>query len=467
MTEPAQQSERGSNDPAFARGLQSALQGALTQPMPQPEPPPTAPAPPLGPKVERRTGLRLWDRPVTRRFLKTAIGLAIAVAAGWAPLQLMLQPSSVEAVINARLVVLRAPIEGSIEGKAMPSAGSAVAAGQILFTVRNERAERGALDTLREDIGRLQDERPAVVARLAAARAEIEAVAAQLGQFQRGRTAWLEAELATLDRDIAIAALRRDEAAAKLSRSLALAQSNTISGVALDETQRAARIADETLAAAKLRREQAAIELKAMAAGSYLGDSYNDRPQSAQKLEAARTLAGDLESELRTRNARFARLTQELAAVARRFELEAAAPIAAPVAGRVWELLAFPGEQVVRGQDVARLLDCSGAVVTAAVSEEVYNTLHTGMPARFMVRGGDVELEGLIVNLTGMAGASSNYAIAPSALIKEPYRVTVAVPGVTGESVCDIGRTGRVLFGAAEDQPLLVRLMRYLTGRLA
>jgi len=237
--------------------------------------------------------------------------------------------------------------------------------------------------------------------------------------------------------------------------------------VALDEAQRAAHIADETLAAAKLRREQAAIELRAMAAGSYLGDSYNDRPQSAQKLEAAKTLAGDLESELRTRDARLARLTQELPAVARRFELEAAAPIAAPVEARIWELLAFPGEQVARGQDLARLLDCSGAVVTAAVSEEVYNTLHTGMPARFVARGSHVELEGLIVNLTGMAGASSNYAIAPSALIKEPYRVTVAVPGVTGESVCDIGRTGRVLFGAAEDQPLLVRLMRYLIGRPA
>lgn len=464
MTEPAPQPESGSNDPAFARGLQSALQGALAQPMPQPEPPPAAPAPPLGPNIERRTGLRLWGRPVTRRLLKTAIGLAIAVVAGWAPLQLMLQSSSVEAVINARLVALRAPIEGSVEAEAMPSAGSAVAAGQILFAIRNERAERGALDTLREEIGRLQDERPAAAARLAAARAEIEAVAAQLGQFQRGRTAWLEAELATLDRDIAIAALRRDEAAAKLTRGLALAHGNAISDVALDETRRAARIADETLAAAKLRREQAAIELRAMAAGSYLGDSYNDRPQSAQKLEAVETLAADLEAELHTRDLRLARLTKELAAVTRRFELEAVAAIKAPVEARIWELLAFPGEQVMRGQDLVRLLDCSGAVVTAAVSEDVYNTLHSGMPARFTARGGGGELEGVIVNLTGLAGASSNYAIEPSALTKEPYRVTVAVPGVAGGAGCDIGRTGRVLFGAVEDQPLLVRLLRFLTG---
>jgi hypothetical protein len=45
-----------------------------------------------------------------------------------------------------------------------------------------------------------------------------------------------------------------------------------------------------------------------------------------------------------------------------------------------------------------------------------------------------------------MAGASSNYAIDPSALVQQPYRVTVAVPALAGSGDCAIGRTGRVLF---------------------
>ncbi|MGQ0486383.1 MAG: HlyD family efflux transporter periplasmic adaptor subunit [Hyphomicrobiales bacterium] len=454
-------------DQAFARALQNALQGAIAQPSPkfEPEPPPAPPAAaPIRPQVERRSGGRMWGRPGVRRAVKTAIGLAIVVAAGWAPVQLMMQAASVEAVINARLVVLRAPIEGRIEGKALPAAGSAVAPGQTLFAIHNERAERGALDTLRDEIGKLEDERPALTARLAAARAETETLTAQLDAFRRGRIAWLETELAALGRDTGIAAARKEEAMAKLTRSIVLARTDTISRVALDDATRGARIAHETLAATRLRREQAAIELQAMADGSYLGDSYNDRPQSAQKLEAAKSLAGDLEAELRARDARKARLTEELAAVSRRFKLAAEAAITAPVAAHIWELLAVPGEQVVRGQDLVRLLDCSAAVVTAAVSEKVYNKLYNGMPARFVARGGDTELEGAIVNLTGIAGASSNYAIEPSALIKEPYRVTVAVPGLADELSCDIGRTGLVLFGAAVDQPPLVRLMRFLTG---
>jgi multidrug resistance efflux pump len=374
----------------------------------------------------------------------------------------MLQSSSVEAVINARLVALRAPIEGSIEAKAMPSAGSAVAAYQILSPSGNERAERGASTRCarRSADCRTERRRRRPTRRR---RAAIEAVAAQLGNSSAAAPpGWKRNSPPSTSTSPSrrCAATRRQ----KLTRGLALAHGNAISDVALGDTQRAARIADETLAAAKLRREQAAIELRAMAAGSYLGDSYNDRPQSAQKLEAVETLAADLEAELHTRDLRLARLTKELAAVTQRFELEAAVAIAAPVEARIWELLAFPGEQVMRGQDLVRLLDCSGAVVTAAVSEDVYNTLHSGMPARFTARGGGGELEGVIVNLTGLAGASSNYAIEPSALTKEPYRVTVAVPGVAGGAGCDIGRTGRVLFGAVEDQPLLVRLLRFLTG---
>ena len=51
-----------------------------------------------------------------------------------------------------------------------------------------------------------------------------------------------------------------------------------------------------------------------------------------------------------------------------------------------------------------------------------------------------------IIGLTGVAAAPANLAIQPSALAKEPYRVTVALPGFATAGQCDIGRTGRVTF---------------------
>ena len=51
-----------------------------------------------------------------------------------------------------------------------------------------------------------------------------------------------------------------------------------------------------------------------------------------------------------------------------------------------------------------------------------------------------------IIGLTGVATAPANLAIQPAALGKEPYRVTVALPGLAKAGQCDIGRTGRVTF---------------------
>ena len=50
-----------------------------------------------------------------RRFLKIALGVGLVVAFGWAPLRAMLATTSVEAIVNARIETIRAPIEGIVQ----------------------------------------------------------------------------------------------------------------------------------------------------------------------------------------------------------------------------------------------------------------------------------------------------------------------------------------------------------------
>ena len=98
------------------------------------------------------------------------------------------------------------------------------------------------------------------------------------------------------------------------------------------------------------------------------------------------------------------------------------------------------------------MLDCNSAVVTAAVSESVYNRLRVGQTAKFRLRDGSKDLDGRIVHLTGVAAAPANFAIAPSALTREAYRVTVNVPDLAKSATCDLGRTGRVLFSSTQGE---------------
>jgi multidrug resistance efflux pump len=383
-----------------------------------------------------------------RKLLKTAVAIAVALLVGWGPVHRLMQTTSVEAIVNARLVTLRAPIDGEVSARpGALSVGAAVAPGMALMQLNNRRADRARLDDLRRGIARLEDERAVIEARLEAARRlHIEFVAQTL-QFQDGRVRQLEARAAEIRSELAASRARRAETEAVLQRTATLEVRGAQTRAALDRAQRENEVAVQTIAAGEQRLEALGVELQAARNGFFLGDSYNDRPRSAQRADELQQQVVELSAELRQRDIRTRRLNAELDEEAARFNDLAQASIAAPAAGSVWEVLTAPGEEVRRGQELARLLDCSSAVVTATVAESVYNRLRVGQPAQFRFRDGGAELEGRIVHLTGMAAAPANFAIAPSALVREAYRVTVAIPALSASPTCDLGRTGRVVFG--------------------
>ena len=109
---------------------------------------------------------------------------------------------------------------------------------------------------------------------------------------------------------------------------------------------------------------------------------------------------GELQAELRVRNERLTHLRTELAAETERYADQSTVELTAPVSGSVWELLAAPGEEVRRGQDLMRLLDCSSEVVTAAVNERVYEKLRVGDPTRFHLLGNGTDYSGQVIPWT-------------------------------------------------------------------
>jgi multidrug resistance efflux pump len=406
-----------------------------------------------------RAGLSEWLRAAYanatfRRMLKTALGLALVIIVGWGPAQRLMQTTSVEAIVNARLVTLRTPIEGQVNpAQGRPAIGSVVAAGTPLLRIVNPRADRTRLDELRRTIERLEHERPVVVAKLESARALHAEFVAQTRLFRNGRVRQLEARLAEIGSEIAVAVARREEAADVLQRTETLAAKGWQTRASLDRVRRERDIADQLIVAAEQKTKTVEVELEAARAGTFVGDSYNDRPRSSQRADELQQQVAELSAELRQSDARTTLLKAELVEEQARFADLAEATVSAPSYGSVWEVLTAPGEQVNRGQELLRMLDCSTAVVTATVSESVYNRLQVGAPARFRFRDGGKELDGFIVHLTGVAEAPANLAIAPRSLIKEAYRVTVAIPALTGSPTCHLGRTGRVVFGETRDAP--------------
>jgi len=399
----------------------------------QPVPPPPA-----------RTGS---VSPMARRLLKTALGLGIVAVVGYAPLQRLLQTSSVEAVVNARMITLRAPIDGEVEAGPHPlDFGTSLAHGEVLFRIVNRRADRSRLDDLSRQIGLLQDERPAVAVRLADARALLKDLKEQTHLFAQSRILQLEARQGELTADVDAARAKNEAAQIALDRYTRLAGNGVMSMSQLTQAQRDGSVAEKLEAAARKRLEALGVELAAAQRGVFVGDSYNDRPRSSQRADELEQLVSNLTQTLAETDQRITRLTGELAHEKARYDDLAAADMVAPTRGSVWEMLIAPQEQVHRGQDLVRVLDCGGAVVTAVVSEAVYNRLQVGSAARFRPRDGGESLPGTVVRLTGASASPANLAIQPSVLPREGYHVTVAVPKLAEGQDCLVGRTGRVIF---------------------
>jgi multidrug resistance efflux pump len=407
---------------------------------------------------------------LVRRISKTMLSLGIVAAVGFVPLQGLLQSSGVEAVINARVTTLRAPTDGEVQPGPNPLAfGTPVTRGDVLLRIINRRADRSRVDDLTRQIEQLKDERPSIAARLANARTLLNDLTEQTRLFGEARILQLEARQGELEADVAAARARTEEAKTTLERFTTLASKGWLPRAQLNRATRDGLVAEKLEAAAQKRLEAVGIELAAAQRGVFVGAGNNDRPRYMQRVDQLEQQVSSLAEALAERDQRIIRLNDKLAEEKARLNVPHAADVAALANGSIWEILTAPEEQVHRGQDLLRMLDCSEPIVTAVVGEAVSSRIQVGSPVRFRPRDGREELPGTVIRLSAASLLPANLAIPSFALTPGSYHVTVAVPKL-GQG-CLIGRTGRVFFDNVplEDQALSLPgdgiAMSEMTGR--
>jgi multidrug resistance efflux pump len=399
-------------------------------------------APAAKPSPERRAMIRR----IASRAVKSVLGLAVVVVAGVGPVHRLLELSSVEAVVNARLVTLRAPIEGRIaDADLVPTIGASVPKGLVMLRISNGRTDRARLDDLQRQIDQAESDRPALAMRLARLKDIYEQISHQARAFQAGRVRELEERVMDLKAQAAATEASESEAASTLARTLALAGSGYQTTVAVERAERDAKVAEQTKRSLDHRLFAGVVELEAARRGEYVGDSYNDRPSSLQHADELSVRIAETEAELQSREQRIAILRTALDAESSRHLELSNAELASPANARVWEVLVSPGEEVRKGQDLLRLLDCSGAIVTATVRESVFNRLRLGDKAQFRFSEQSARYEGTVVRMSGIAAPSDNLAIQQAGLSSGGYRVAISVPDLASTQ-CGVGRTGTVVF---------------------
>ena len=398
-----------------------------------------------------------------RRYAKFGIGAAfLAVGALTAYHQVIVRVSR-EAVINARVLTIRAPMDGIVK-IASVTPGRALQAGAPMGNIEDSTADDARVFQLHQDVRAVERERDAQTRRVAdlhqsRAEADTQAEAYRLGRVKQDELRVEEARAS-----LAAAVARENDATAAERRGAVLHARGHMADATYERALHAREVARQDTVVARKRLETLIVELHAAHNGTYLGDNYNDVPSSFQSARELTVRIKEIEAALEQLARKQETLAAELATEQKRLAARSTASLAAPIDGNLWTVHAASGEYVRKGQELFTVLDCSTLVVTASVSERDYNEMRLGDPVRFRVSGSNREYSGTITKL-GLTSTGRSFAIPPE---ERHQQVAVRVPDLQGSDSdrCAVGRTGEVRFGGRADGfgARLVEGLRHLLG---
>jgi multidrug resistance efflux pump len=377
---------------------------------------------------------------LTRRAAKLACA-ALLLAAGLVSLyQQLVVRASRDAVINARVAVIRAPIDG-IATATVTTPGMAIKTGEAIGRVEDPLADDARLAQLEREASAAELERDSLPRRLTDLERARGEAAAQAEAYRLGRVRQLELRIEEARANLDAAAAREADAKAVVGRGAALHARGFQSDEAQEKARYAQEVEEQAVIAARMRLDALTVELDAARTGTFLGDSYNDAPSSLQRARELALRITETQAALDEMTRKSQAVQSQLADERDRLAAHSKAVLTAPVEGQLWTVLAAPGEYVRKGQDLLTVLDCSTVIVTASVSDRDYNELHLGDPVRFRVSGTDREYAGRIVKL----GGSTAFAIP---FDPGSHQIVAAIPklAASSEDGCAVGRTGEVIF---------------------
>ncbi|MCA1480615.1 MULTISPECIES: HlyD family secretion protein [Bradyrhizobium] len=285
----------------------------------------------------------------------------------------------------------------------------------------------------------------------------------QSTDYQRGRVRQIEARIAETKAAQDAAATRLRQADAEFKRANELSTRGVQTAANLDRARATYDVAQQELESTQQRVKYLETELTSAREGVFIGESYNDAPSSAQRIRELEQRLAELNVDKEQVKARIVQLDRQVDAERLRVNNLSFATLNASVVGLVWDILIDDGQYARRGQDLVKIVDCRTLIVTAGVSESLYDGLSVGTAAQFRLFRDDRIFNGTITRLGGSGAASlyTNFAVGPSAQHLQRFDVTVTVPDLAGEADlgCAIGRTGRVIFTAGP----IAQFRRFIT----
>ena len=380
---------------------------------------------------------------------RRVVGVSLVVAALWWLVLPLVFPVTSDAVVNARTVQVRAPIDGTASDLTF-DVGDEVSHGQPMARLVNRQLDTYGLTTLTARQAELVTRRERLENEMSEAVRNEGLCRAEAARYREAVVANLEASLKETESKARSGKVEHETAARRLERVKKIA-----TGGLSDSEVDAAR-ESESVCRIRLDTDQATItkwraELEAARQGLFLQKDSPHFQQRADELalkvptlkaslkEAADLLNG-VEAEIARERSRTERLTQATAV--------------APAGGTVWVRQGNRGQGVKQNEVLYEIADGGTVFVEAVVHQGYLGSVTAGTPAVVNVTGGP-SLSGRVRAVRSGRAGDNEPTFAFGAADHDPKKLRVVIdldPGVADPAAL-IGRHVRVLVADRDAGP--------------
>ena len=381
--------------------------------------------------------------------LCVAIPLVLASGAAFAPYTII--PVSSQAVVNARLSRVRAPIEGDLQGLTLET-GDIVVPDQPLarihalpstISAKNTEYERNLRD-LEQKRAELEGETKASQGRLS----KYNQMAQSYGEHLARN---LQEELQTAIADLASAKKKILPLEEENKQDVQAERDHLMPRSMVEQAAEALEKAEGDVSDRALHISQLERQIADLQGGYFLG-SASQAPPSIEKRDEAASEADLLSQEELALDAQIAELKRELSVQIH--SLSASSTINSPVSGVIWARAVAPGQGVGEGDDLFRIADASSIHVEVWLDRRYGPQLSVGDTALLYLSGMGKTLSGRVVSFQGTSRRRLDEevnAIDLQPVHPDQYHVTIELEPSDRKAIY-IGQAAKVLFPGPKNE---------------
>ncbi len=379
------------------------------------------------------------------QIIRLAIVGTVAVIAVWLLLPWLFFDIRSNGTVNARLVTVQAPIEGTV-AMTPPDVGTFVQEGDTLTQISDERGSRGIVVTLDTDREMLSNRVDALEEKLVELVAMRERLAKQTTTHKEEAANNLRYQLIEAGARKRYWESVRKERTLNFERMQKLKADGYAPAVRAEQAESLLEQAREEVVRAAADTDRIRQEVEAAGKGIFLREGRNDVPYSQQRLDEIVVSAADLKVQIAETRGRLSAVERRFKDELGRLEKREGAIVRAPVSGTIWRRFVTAQGIIGRSGNILKILDCSKIIAEVPIPENAIDRVTIGRVLSVRFQGASQSYDAKVLDVRGTRSVSPGveYAAAPPILKKDEALLTVQIidlklmPGT--EKFCNVGR---------------------------